>query len=445
MAGATALGVAVRALYVHVAYRDGREPVGDALTYHLLARLLADGQGYVRPLDLIVNGRSVPSAEFPPLWPVLLAVADLFGLESPTTHRLIGALLGGVTIVLVAITARLLAGPVAGPVAGTAAAALTALHPQLVALDGGLMAEAVLLPLMAGALLLAVTTVQERPAGRRGVAVLAGLGTVVALAALTRSEAVLLVPALAIPVAVVAGPGGARARLGRLVVVLLPVVLLLGSWTVRTATRLDAVVPLTTNSGTLVAGANCDEVFTGARTGQWSLRCATASLPDPITDEAAAATSMRRAGLRYAGGHVDRVPMVATVRVLRTFGAWDVRGQLRYESFEGRPYGWLWAGWFVHLVVVLLAVVGAVVLRRRGRPLWLLLTPIGVVVVTAALAYGNQRFRALAEPSLLVLAGTGVAALLATRPIAPASVPTTSEEQRRERVNAVTARILNRS
>jgi hypothetical protein len=307
------------------------------------------------------------------------------------------------------------------------------------------MAEAVLLPLVAGALFLAGTAVQDRPAGRRGVAVLAGLGTVVALAALTRSEAVLLVPALAIPVAAVAGPGGARARLGRLVVVLLPVVLLLGGWTVRTATRLDAVVPLTTNSGTLLAGANCDEVFTGARTGQWSLRCATASLPDPITDEAAAAASMRRAGLRYAGGHIDRVPMVATVRVLRTFGAWDVRGQLRYESFEGRPYGWLWAGWLVHLVVVLLAVFGAVVLRRRRRPLWLLLTPIGVVVVTAALAYGNQRFRALAEPSLLVLAGTGVAALLATRPTAPASVPATSEEQRREPVNAVTARILNRS
>jgi 4-amino-4-deoxy-L-arabinose transferase-like glycosyltransferase len=444
VAGATAVGVAVRALYVLVGYRDGREPVGDALTYHLLARLLADGEGYVRPLDLIVNGRNVPSAEFPPLWPVLLALADLFGLESPTAHRLIGALLGGVTIVLVALTARLLA----GPVAGVAAAVLAALHPQLVALDGGLMAEALLLPLVAGALLLATMAVQDRPAGRRSMALLAGLGALVALAALTRSEAALLVPALAVPVALVAGPGGARARLARLAVVLLPVVVLLGSWTIRTSTRLDAVVPLTTNSGTLVAGANCDEVFGGARTGQWSLRCATASLPDPITDEAAAAASIRRAGLRYAGGHVDRLPVVATVRVLRTFGAWDVSGQLRYESFEGRPYGWLWAGWLVHLVVIALAVIGAVALRRRGRPLWLLLVPIGVVIVTAALAYGNQRFRALAEPSLLVLAGTGVAALLAARPATQASVPARPdepEERRPEPVNAVTPRILNRS
>jgi 4-amino-4-deoxy-L-arabinose transferase-like glycosyltransferase len=441
VAGATIVGVALRAVHVLVAHGDGREPVGDALTYHLLARLLADGRGYVRPLDLIVNGRNVPSAEFPPVWPVLLAVADLLGLDSPTAHRFVGALLGGVTVVLVALTARVLA----GPVAGVTAAVVTALHPQLVALDGGLMAEAALLPLVSGALLLAATAVQQRPTGRRGTAVLAGLGALVTLAALTRSEAVLLVPALAVPVGLVAGPSDARARLRRLAVVLLPVVVVLGAWTVRTATRLDAVVPLTTNSGTLLAGANCDEVFEGARAGQWSLRCATASLPDPITDEAAAAASMRRAGLRYAGGHLDRLPAVATLRVLRTFGAWDVSGQLRYESFEGRPYGWLWAGWLTHLVIIAAAGVGAVTLRRRRRPLWVLLVPVGVVVVTAALAYGNQRFRALAEPSLLVLAGTGVAALMAGRSARRLPAPETPEQRPREPVNAVTARILNRS
>ncbi len=431
-----------------VAYRDVREPVGDAVTYHLLARLLADGQGYVRPLDLIVNGRNVPSAEFPPLWPSLLAVADLLGLDSPTAHRLIGALLGGVTVVLVALTARLLA----GPVAGFAAAVLTVLHPQLIALDGGLMAEAVLLPLVAGALLLAEIAVRERPAGRRGVAVLGALGAVLALAALTRSEAVLLVPAVAVPVALVAGPGDARARLRRLAAVLLPVVILLGAWTVRTVTRLDAVVPLTTNSGTLLAGANCDEVFRGPRTGQWSLRCATESLPDPITDEAAAAVSMRRAGLRYAGGHADRLPAVATVRVLRTFGVWDIGGQLRYESLEGRPYGWLWAGWLAHLLVILLAGLGAVALHRSERQradggcrsLWLLLVPIGVVMVTAALAYGNQRFRALAEPGVLVLAGTGIAAVMAAAAparMAAGRAPSARQAERQpEPVKAVTAR-----
>jgi Dolichyl-phosphate-mannose-protein mannosyltransferase len=435
------VGVAARALHVLMAHRGVGEPVGDALTYHLLARLLADGQGYVRPLDLIVNGRDVPSAEFPPVWPTLLAVADLLGLESPTAHRLAGALLGGVTVVLIALTTRLLA----GPVAGVAAALLTALHPQLIALDGGLMAEAALLPLVAGALLLAATAVRERPAGRRGMTVLAALGAVLALATLTRSEALLLVPALAVPVALVAGPGDARARLGRLAAVLLPVVVLLGSWTLRTATRLDAVVPLTTNSGTLLAGANCDEVFRGPRTGQWSLRCATSSVPDPITDEAAAAASMRRAGLRYAGGHAGRLPAVATVRVLRTFGVWDVGGQLRYESFEGRPYGWLWAGWLAHMMMIPLAGLGAVALHRRRRPLWLLLVPIAAVVVTAALAYGNQRFRALAEPGVLVLAGTGIATLMAATAPARVSAGRAAPAQRPEPVKAVTARILNRS
>ena len=160
---------------------------------------------------------------------------------------------------------------------------------------------------------------------------------------------------------------------------------------------------------------------------------------------------MRRAGLRYTGGHADRLPAVASVRVLRTFGLWDVSGQLRYESLEGRPYGWLWAGWLAHLVVISLAALGAVALHRserqradgRCQPLWLLLVPIGVVVVTAALAYGNQRFRALAEPGVLVLAGTGIAAVMAaagpTRVTAGRAPSELQAEQQPEPVKAVTA------
>ena len=161
---------------------------------------------------------------------------------------------------------------------------------------------------------------------------------------------------------------------------------------------------------------------------------------------------MRRAGLRYMGEHADRLPAVATVRVLRTFGVWDISGQLRYESLEGRPYGWLWAGWLAHLLVILLAGLGGVALHRSERQradggcrsLWLLLVPIGVVVVTAALAYGNQRFRALAEPGVLVLAGTGIAAVMATA--APARgaagrAPSARQADRQpEPVKAVTAR-----
>ena len=120
--------------------------------------------------------------------------------------------------------------------AGFAAAVLTVLDPQLIALDGALMAEAVLLPLVAGALLLPRSPCANGWLG-------AGAWPSSWRSALSSRSPRKGVArpcssyprALAVPVALVAGPGDARARLRRLAAVLLPVVILLGAWTVRTA------------------------------------------------------------------------------------------------------------------------------------------------------------------------------------------------------------------
>jgi len=62
---------------------------------------------------------------------------------------------------------------------------------------------------------------------------------------------------------------------------------------------------------------------------------------------------------------------------------------------------------------LLLAVVGVVALwRRRARDaLWVLLVPVIIVTLNTAITYGQTRFRAVAEPSLAVLAAVGVVAL----------------------------------
>ncbi|MGI9645360.1 MAG: hypothetical protein ACR2O6_08645, partial [Ilumatobacteraceae bacterium] len=74
-------------------------------------------------------------------------------------------------------------------------------------------------------------------------------------------------------------------------------------------------------------------------------------------------------------------------------------------------YEWLWAAWIAWLVLAPLAIVGAVAQRRAGRELWPLLVPLVITVLVVVATYGNQRLRAAAEPSVVVLAATGVVAL----------------------------------
>jgi hypothetical protein len=62
------------------------------------------------------------------------------------------------------------------------------------------------------------------------------------------------------------------------------------------------------------------------------------------------------------------------------------------------------------LIATPFAVAGAVVARRRGVRVWPLLVGVIGVVATAAVTYGNQRFRAVVEPSVVVLAAIALVA-----------------------------------
>jgi hypothetical protein len=62
-----------------------------------------------------------------------------------------------------------------------------------------------------------------------------------------------------------------------------------------------------------------------------------------------------------------------------------------------------------------LAVPGALALRRRGRPLLVLLAPAVAVCVAALVGYGIPRLRHVFEIPLLVLAAAGLSALLDRR------------------------------
>jgi hypothetical protein len=185
--------------------------------------------------------------------------------------------------------------------------------------------------------------------------------------------------------------------------------------------RLGAPVVLSSNSGSLLEGANCPTTYAGALLGAWDPACLVETRR-PGVPEVEWAAAARRAGVEHALDHPGRLPVVAAVRVLRAWGLWAPRQQASLEADESRDRSWQVGAWAAGLGLTALAVPGAVLLARRvGRQA---LPPAAVVVgstLVVALSWGNPRFLLGAVPSLAVAAATtvvaGVSRAAAGRPL----------------------------
>jgi 4-amino-4-deoxy-L-arabinose transferase-like glycosyltransferase len=364
---------------------------GDGLEFHTLARQLAAGQGYVEPLFLAPA--HLPTADKPPLYPLLLAAPGLFGATSVTANRVTSSVIGATLVIALGLLGR----RVAGPRAGLVAAALGAVYPALVTFGGGVRSESLYAPLLAFTLL-AAYRLRDRP----GYARAALLGVIVGLATLTRSEAVVLV--------VLAPIAAAGVRRRALAVCVVACLLVLSPWLARNWVTLGTPV-LSTNAGGLIYGSNCERAYYTDLTGTWAcyppLR-ATRSL-----NEVQLASRLARRGLRYARDHAARVPAVVAVRLLRTWDLWSPWGASRLEAVidDSNPAVER-AGVIVFYLVLALAIVGAVSVAQRGAGLAVLIVPVLLASFTGMLAYGTSRFRVPADVALLTLAGVAIARVL---------------------------------
>jgi 4-amino-4-deoxy-L-arabinose transferase-like glycosyltransferase len=400
---------AVRLLYtIAVAgneYSPG--PAGDFFYFHELANLLADGRGFVAPFTLQEVGDVRPTAEHPPLWPLVLSAASELGGNGILAHRLVGVPLGVATVGVLGLIGRRLA----GETAGLMVAALGAAHPLLIAADGSLMSETLYGLCVATALLLTLRLLERPTRGRA-----AALGLAIGLAALTRGEGLLLLLLLALPAAW-RRDKGARERLALAGAALATAALVIAPWAIRNWTTFDQPVLTSTNDSTVLTGANCHDTYHGHDLGFWRVQCRS-----PITEsnEAEQAAIWREDGLEYARDHAGRlVLVVAPVRVLRTWNVWQPARQVK--EAEGRDRTMEWLGVAVYFLLLPFAAYGAVLLRRRGGPLWVLLVPPVVVTFVSITAYGYTRFRHTADLVIVVLAGLALAHLAERRATARAS------------------------
>jgi 4-amino-4-deoxy-L-arabinose transferase-like glycosyltransferase len=348
-----------------------------------------------------------PGAEHGPLTSLLMAPLS-FGPDFTRWQRLVTVATG---VLLVWVLGRFV-GEVAGRRAGVIAALIAAVYPNLWMNDGLLMSESVSMLLVALSMW-AAWRAAHADGTRESWLAAALLGAALGFGVLSRSELVVLVPLIAAWVAMV------RLRSSRdwrpVLLALAASGLVVAPWVVFNLTRFERPVFLTTNDGTTLIGANCDEMYQGGDAGGWSVLCVTLD-PDYRPDEEPSVRSARQRSLAFAyvGDHLSDVPKVAAARVLRTLDLYGLPDLLHQDVGEERARWAAWVGIVMFWAMAVLSVFGA---RRLSRRAWsLLLLPVVVVLFTTVVFYGGHRIRSTAEPSLVAFSAVAVAGFTDRRP-----------------------------
>jgi 4-amino-4-deoxy-L-arabinose transferase-like glycosyltransferase len=397
----TLAGLAWRVAYVWFIRRHVTLHISDALYYHASANLLATGHGFILPFAPAGHA-PVQAADHPPLYIVYLAAFSLAGVRSITGHLLASTLLGAASIAVAGLAGR----EIAGARVGLVAAMLVAVYPNTWRYDGMMLSETMVILVSLVCVWLAYRYWDHPTRGR-----MIAVGAAVGLAALSRSELVLLALFLVVPLALLTPGASRRLRLRRTVVGLAAFATVLAPWVAFNMARFDHTVLMSQNVGGTLATSNCDYVYYGRLIGYWNYQCGVHYLTDRHINglNGAADRAEFNGGMAYIKSHLGRVPLVMAARVGRISGVFKPRENAQLDVYLEYTTPWVsYWGMYLYYPVALLAVVGGVILRRRGRPVFPLLAPIVAVLVTVALFYAATRFRAAAEGALCLLAAVAI-------------------------------------
>ncbi|HEY1590147.1 MAG TPA: glycosyltransferase family 39 protein [Solirubrobacteraceae bacterium] len=392
------LGITVTAFLLRILYMLTIAPplfgLADEAFYYHASDLIVQGHGYSQPLIAVFYGLYRPTALHPPLWSAVLSIVSLFTAPANDTasvtgtavdvHRGVTCLCGATVVLLVGLLGR----RIGGWRVGLVGAAIAALYPHFITLDGDLLSEPLYGAIVGGLVLLSYRFVDRPTRGRAFV-----LGVFVALAALTRAEGLWFIPVLLIPLAWRAG----RDRLRLSLFAVLGALVLLVPWTIRNYAAFHRFVPVA-NSGAVIAGANNPCTYYGSHIGSWQGDCAKVPGETNLSSEIYVSSKQTSQGIDYARDHAGRAVLVAGARLLRVWSLYDPN----YEAI-GEPT-MLDVGLWVYYVMLVAAVYGLIALRRRGRRILILIAPAIVTSIAAILGDGPDRLRYDAEVPLIAVA-----------------------------------------
>jgi 4-amino-4-deoxy-L-arabinose transferase-like glycosyltransferase len=397
IAGALALRVIV------IVISSGEAVGGDGLAYSFGANQNASGHWFLGAF----TGK--PSALHPPVWSLILTGWAALGEHSEFRQQLLAAAIGTCTVALIGLAGR----RIAGDRVGLVSAAIAAVYSGLWLYERALLSETFLFLVIALMLILAYSF-HDRPSMRRA----ALLGAMSGLLAMTRSEEILTFPFLVVPLILTVRTVAWRTRILWLVLASVLTVAVITPWTIYNLGRFQKPVFLSTNAGGAAANANCNQTYYGPDIGWYNLFCVPTSASN---DPSVANGQYVHYGLTYVEHHLARLPVVVFAREGRAFGYWNPFQQTYLDNrwqhvapILGKPTSvWVYDLRLVTYWILLLpAIAGCVVLRRRRIPLYPLLAFFLTVVITVATAYGETRYRAAAEVPFVILAGVGIEVVL---------------------------------
>ncbi len=384
---------------------------GDGFEYSLQANLNARGEWFAS-----VFGKGTrPDALHPPAWALVLTIWAWLGQHSWLAQQTLASAVGTLTVGAVGLAGR----RIGGVRVGLIAAGIAALYPGLWVYERAILSETLLL-LGIAVMILVAYRFWAHPSARRA----AVLGLMCGVLALTRSEQILVLPVVVAPLILAVKHIGWRRRLGWLALATVCVVVVVTPWTIYNLGRFERPVLLSNNFGAAVAQGNCDTTYYGPYTGDYSPHCLHLV---PGQDQSVQNATALHEGLNYLDHHVGRLPVVLFAREGRAFGFWDPFQQVQLDAeWESGITGALGTSYlptaiwvnrlalFGFWLLVVPAVGGVVVLRRRRIPVYPLLGFFAIVAVTVATTYGETRYRAAVEVPLVLLAAVGLSAGLAS-------------------------------
>ncbi len=420
---------------------------GDPWFYYWQGFFTVHGRPFIDPFNLIFANHSVPASDHPPLTSFAEAVLDFYGLTSIFQHQIAWSFIGSITVIVIGLLAR----DIAGERAGILASLIACIYPGLWINDGLVESETIAQCLVAIILLLGYRH-WKRPTYPLTIL----LGIFLGLDLMTRSEDVLLWVLLAIPLTLRArsqessargpllgsvswghilsqprsltllerignlwrsattwGISGATAKRGDLMnrsfrlklfgICFATTAIVCSPWVIHNLTTFQKTEIISTQLGRTLIGANCPQSYSGSLEGYWDYQCQLEN-PPPPGDQSISDTYYRDKAISFALHHKSRWIPVIYARLGRTWGFYDPIGNLGIDKYLQRPY---WASvWQLIMYYLMLpsAIAGIFMLRRRKLPVLLILAPAIVVTAATIVTYGTTRFRAIAEPSIIVLA-----------------------------------------